>query len=184
MSRIDVEANILNTTLYEGYRYATREETSLLLNSYYKFDLTDADDGWSKSTKWVASDFLNDFGLTYSQAYDNIINLESSEGKKFKTNLYEQATFMYGAAEAEYTLLGHVAMHSFNEKAKAGYFYQSLGTDQTFETPMYTSRSSFNDTIASLLVRDIQPIPEPATVLLFGTGLAGLIGSRVRKKKK
>jgi len=28
------------------------------------------------------------------------------------------------------------------------------------------------------------PVPEPATVLLFGIGLAGLAGSRVRRKKK
>jgi hypothetical protein len=27
------------------------------------------------------------------------------------------------------------------------------------------------------------PVPEPATMLLFSTGIAGLIGSRIRRKK-
>ena len=30
----------------------------------------------------------------------------------------------------------------------------------------------------------VDPVPEPATMLLFGTGLVGLIGSRLRKKKR
>jgi hypothetical protein len=30
----------------------------------------------------------------------------------------------------------------------------------------------------------IVPVPEPSTMLLFGAGLAGIVGSRIRKKKK
>lgn len=29
-----------------------------------------------------------------------------------------------------------------------------------------------------------EPIPEPATMLLFGTGIAGLVGARIRRKKE
>jgi len=33
------------------------------------------------------------------------------------------------------------------------------------------------------LTADVQPVPEPATMLLFGTGIAGLVGARLRRKK-
>ena len=37
--------------------------------------------------------------------------------------------------------------------------------------------------IDNIVVNSSQPVPEPATMLLFGTGIAGLAGSRLRRKR-
>ncbi len=47
----------------------------------------------------------------------------------------------------------------------------------------WKSYSSTGDQIVGYQVGP-NPVPEPATMLLFGSGIAGLIGTRMRKKKK
>jgi len=43
----------------------------------------------------------------------------------------------------------------------------------------YEMETNFNDSVCVPA-----SVPEPTTMLLFGTGLAGLAGSRIRRKKK
>lgn len=48
---------------------------------------------------------------------------------------------------------------------------------------IYDDPAGYGLAIRSGQVATTAPVPEPTTMLLFGTGLAGLVGSRVRKKK-
>lgn len=49
--------------------------------------------------------------------------------------------------------------------------------DFVLDSGVFIQGSSFGN------VDPVDPVPEPATMLLFGTGLAGLVGARLRRKK-
>ncbi|MDH5472808.1 MAG: hypothetical protein OEY87_01595 [Gammaproteobacteria bacterium] len=161
-------------SVFYGYQYASRYETATLLDSYSALPLTGFDTGWSSLTYSAAVNFLNDFG---------VLNATSTSGS---------TSFFYGTDSETifngdlFSYLGYVAYDDGNAYVPArGYFYETQGTDSSYTVaPEYTDDNSYDMYTASLLVRyiDVAPVPVPAAVWLFGSGLVGLIGIARRRR--
>ncbi len=68
--------------------------------------------------------------------------------------------------------------------ATTGFGFSSGSGSQGIANPRWLGASSIPVSQSTLIAtRSSDPVPEPATMLLFGTGLIGLAGSRIRRKK-
>lgn len=189
MSRDDVEANLLGAGhALSEYRYASRLETELLLDSYYTAgsgDLHDdnVDTGSMTDTFDMANAFMNDFriGISNTSASTGIKTEYSAFYYGLDSETLDKDESMYGivgrrTGDANYDSQGEVRAEFGTDSSQ---LYSDLGKiDDTFQAPY----------LGSLLVKAPAPtpsaVPEPSTIFLFGTGMAGLIGSRLNKKNK
>lgn len=78
-------------------------------------------------------------------------------------------------------LYGYVELGELNGSVFFGTPYMMLFQEET-----WSREGLFGHGITGSweVVHETAPVPEPTTMLLFGTGIAGLIGTRIRRGKK
>ena len=131
----------------------------------------------TSSSSGIASIILN--GFDHNVVFDNDeVNYPGTAGSEwgipFTTDYYATATTYAGNIDVTYS--GGVAIAG---SSVFGDLFQSM--EINFRDGAFTAADSltyYQDTDNLT-----NPVPEPATMLLFGVGIAGLVGSQIRRKK-
>lgn len=180
MSRNHVESELVTGGMFEGWRYATRNEVELLYDALWGGTA----EGWATDNYEGARMFFDAFGVSDWYSNDN--------NSGYTTDGYTYWWTFFGTNECDnsispdVTCLAQVQIKDENFEAtiNSGWFADewglSFGLDSTNDQG-WTPKTSVVPFAGSHLVR-VNVIPIPAAVWLFGSGLLGLIGLARRMK--
>ncbi len=125
-----------------------------------------------------AETFIGDAVFTLDNNLTTFINqMEGSEGREYWNVVTGFSTSFDTWTQLSSNYENYSFMFAFDQ------IFSGLITGRDVIGGQDVSDTIRVNTISSTMTL-IDPVPEPATMLLFGTGLVGLIGSRLRKKKK
>lgn len=186
MTRVSVDSMLSDTgsSLY-GYRYATRAETQALFESYMPYVPAELNH-WEAYLAPGAQSFFNDFGITLQEEFGVTYHAVSDDGVNFDYNMYLTSYFIHGSAGecgVNVSCVGRMLTAALDGNIQAQFTPARRGFDATWAEPDLFSDYDSNQILASLLVREVIPVPLPAASLLMVNGILVLFGLATVSRK-
>lgn len=123
-------------------------------------------------------------GLAYNSRTDTLVGSQDGYGDLYSVDRTNgSATLLYNGARINDTGLAYDSENNLYWGIDwDGYLY-SWDIDNGYERTTHLSGLGAHDGLAFVENFTLNPVPEPATMFLLGTGIVGLAGITMRKKK-
>ncbi len=191
---VSANANLITNGSFEGGPSTGFELHSSIYTGINGWTVTGGSIDWI-GNYWEASDGNNSLDMNGTSAGTILSDFfATSIGTEYVVtfDMAGNPVGTQGAMDLGLTINGIQNLFSFDttDRTKTDMGWSSVSA--SFTAIANTTQIQFSSletghggaALDNVVVGLADPIPEPATMLLFGTGLVGLVGSRLRKKKK